>query len=565
MVDRAGAGFAGRHFTTLAALVLLAGLVVRGSGICDRGLLLFDEAIYMCQARFLAGAVRSIPLALRHGWVTHVRGQEPMSEERVALRERMEAAVDRGLYTWYPKETHCLLIALFSFVFGDTDWVGHAEGLVFGVLTLVLVLGLARSMYGARGALLAALVLALCPLHVMLSRRSLAEADGIFFLVAAVALARAAISGRPAPFRLLFVSGLSVGLSFTCNYRNVISPLILWSLVAAVAPAPNQPLAGARLRGFVWLSVGMVLPLLAWETLYVASFWLLDVPRSSQATYFELLLRAGTSLGAGKLGVGDLGTVPLFLQEYVGLPVLTLATAGLFLVVLTRRVEVAYLALPLAWGIAFVELRTQEQCLRYLGPLAPFLALAAGAVAGDVACVSRLGRLARAALPSVAAVAVLLHAAMDPHEWLSDRSGARATFAWLRERRESGECVRYFCPDNALAWYYDPPAHRWADFVPKNVENLRRRYEMGTRYIVLTPTVLTHYGMPDFFWPLIQVLGQRSLPREFEHPAGGLRYFAYELHQFGRVKTLEDTRLAAELLAREGTRIRVYDLRELLH
>ncbi|MBI3267550.1 MAG: hypothetical protein HYZ53_00900 [Planctomycetes bacterium] len=549
-----------RAFLALAAVLLLAGFAVRAWGIFDRQFLFFDEGVYGCQARYVAGAIRSFPLALRHGWLVHVRGEDAGSEGCKALRDRMEASVENGIYTIYPKETHGLLIALLSLALGDADWVAHAEALLFGLLTLGLVLWVGLALHGPAGALSATLVVALCPLHVMLSRHSLAEADSTFFLVAAVALLRAACRGARSPLRLLFLSGVATGICFTCNFRNAIAPVILWSLYGAELGAPARPLAGLRFRGLVWLCVGMLLPLFAWEAVYRFGQWLLGVPRGYAATYFELVFSWILGQGAPEFGFGEAGALPFFLQEYVGWPVLLCMTLGLWALARKRSADALLLAVPMAWLVAFYELRTRQQCIRYLGPAIPFLALAAGAAVTEAAWGSRVWAWRGAAVRFAVISVLLAQAIAGPHEWLADRAGTRDAFRWLRERRESGDCVRYFCPDNAFGWYYDPPAHRWADLLPPSIRILRKRYEMGTRYIVVTPTAYAHYRMPDYFWPLIQELGRRAPPVEFEHPAGGLPYFAYELHGFGQVVTLADTRQAAQFLAHEGGRIRVYDL-----
>ncbi|MBI3267547.1 MAG: glycosyltransferase family 39 protein [Planctomycetes bacterium] len=572
-----------RGFLLLAAAVLVAGFFVRAWGLFDRGLLLFDEGVYLCQARYVAGAIRSVPDALRHGWLAHVRGEAAQAPARVELRTQMATRVEAGMYPAYPKDTHCLLIALVFLTLGDADWAGHAVGLVFGVLTIGLVGVLGRSLYGDAAGVLAALALALSPLHLMLSRHSLAEADSIFFLVAAVALVRAALADARSPLRVLFFAGLATGLCFTSNFRNAIAPAIVWCAYGAGLLADRRPLGGLRFRGLTWLCVGMLLPLVAWEAAYLTGQWLLGQPYGRFPTYFQLVLHWILIQGAPEVGTGDWSSLPFFLREYVGWPVLLLAVVGGGVLVRARSLDGLYIALPLVWVIGFFELRTRQQCLRYLGPALPFLALAAGAAlrvrggseseAGvGVVVGTELGAPAGGARPGptpgaawatrcswAAAGAVLVGAVLGPWEWLGDRSGLPQVFALLRAHREKGECRRYFCQETPFALYYDPPVGH-CEPLPETLAALQERVRQGTRYLVVTSALLRFYRLPDYFLPLLREAHQRSTPMRVPHPAGGLPYLAYEHNMFGQTDTLADTRKAADALAQSGGTVWVYDL-----
>ncbi|MBI3267546.1 MAG: glycosyltransferase family 39 protein [Planctomycetes bacterium] len=546
----------------VAALVVVVGVGLRATGLRDRGLMFYDEGVYLGEGRFFAGAVRSVPLALRYGWL-RIFGGEPASSARVEeLQVRMRAEVVHGLYPWYPKNTHSFMIGLALLTFGDVDWAGHAVSLVFGALSIALVLLLGHSLYGTGGALLAGLVLALCPLHVLLSRRSFAETDSTFFLLGAVALMRPALRTRRFSLRTLFLAGLSTGLCFTCNHRNAIAPAIVWMLYGTSLLDPARPLAGLRFRGLVWLCVGMLLPLLAWETLYLAAFGLLDVRYGSLRTYFGQILFCANVQGAADFGFGDPESLLYLLREYVGWPILLLVALGLAREIRTRRSELLTVAIPLLWVIVFFQLRAREQCLRYLGAASPFLALAAGAALRSpyetwaTSPRQRRGRIAAASVGCVGAV--LLSAALTSRDWLSDRSGMARVIAWLHERQTARACRGYFCLDGPLAAYYDPPGDG-CEFLPSTLAALKARYVSGIRYVVVTPTLLLQHKTEGYFWPLLREVEKASPPVRLEHPAGALAYFAHE-HNLFVSSTLAETRATEVVLAARGGTVLIYDL-----
>ncbi|MBI3267824.1 MAG: glycosyltransferase family 39 protein [Planctomycetes bacterium] len=541
------------------AAVLLLALALRVYRLSERGIFLFDEGFVLCEARWYAGALRALPDAFRYAWRVHARSEDAAGEV-AGLHARMEAAVAAGRYPLDAKNTHNFLIGLGNLVFGDGDGIGNAEGVLFGLLTVALVLHLGQALYGPAGGLVSALVLAVCPLHVLLSRGSLAEADMIFFFVAAVALLRLAVTGGRRPLATLFLAGLATGLAFTSNKRLVVAAPAVWSLFGVLLLAPDRPLAGLRFRGLVWLSVGMALPLLGWEAVHRLGAWALaPQPYAEPESYFERLLQASSQLGVPASGLGDPDALFFFLREYTGWPVLLLVAAGVLREAVGRRSEGLYLVLPLLWVVGFFQFRTREQAIRYLGPALPFLALAAGAALRGGSEPSRVPALVRRSLPWATAAAVLAAAALGTHEWTLDRSGMGQAFRYLRERRAAGEQVAYFCADPPIAWTYDPPPI-FCDPIPETRKGLRRRYREGVRYLVVTPGLLALYPSPRYLAPLLARMAGVCPPVTFEHPAGRLPYLAYEHHLFGDVQSLADTRAIADYLAKEGGVVQVYDL-----
>ncbi|MBI3267548.1 MAG: glycosyltransferase family 39 protein [Planctomycetes bacterium] len=546
-------------FLLCAALILVCGVSLRTVGLGRRGLTLYDEGIYLCEARYVAGAVRSIPSALRYAWIARVAGEKAPGE-LAELKQRMSERVASGIYPIFHKNTHTLFLALLSFVTGEGDWLGSAVGALFGVATLLLVLVRVTACYGEAGGLLATLALALCPLHILECRSAMAEGDGTFLLVLASFLAHAAVRDAGAPLRKLFVAGVVTGLCFTVNYRLAVAPAVVTSIVGAGMLGADRPLAGRRLRACLWLGVGMLLPLLGWELIFRAGFWLLgEWPWGEQRTYFTRLCQYMDRQGLPELGVGDPSCLPFYFANYVGWPLVLLAACGFALEAWRQRSDALVAALPVCWLLAFLLLRSREQCLRYVGPVAPFFAVAAGALLRPSDGADRSNAWKRWVAGSVAGLALLAQSVVGPKEWLYDQSGLPATFAYLREARRPKPSWMYFYEDPPLAAYYDPPG-MWCEPVPRTFAEFKSRFEHGTRWLVVTPPMMTHYRFPPWFEDLVRDLDEKCPPREFAHPAGALPYFAYELSLYGKVTSFAESREAAEALALHGGTVRVYDL-----
>lgn len=549
-----------RGFKILACIaVVCLGTGVRMIGGANRGLLLWDEGMNLCEARYVAGALHAIPAVARIAWLTGVRGKVD-SPELQRLREEVGQAVAKGSYPCNARETHLLLTAVLLLIVGDADWVGNAESVIFAVLTLVLVFALGCSMYGESGGLLAALVLGLCPLHIFLSRGSLPESDAIFFLLAAVALVRHAVNVDRSPLSRLFLAGLAAGLSFSCNKRLVIVPLVVLSVFVGGQLESRRPLAGLRARGLLWLCVGMILPLLAWESVYRAAFWLLPVPGQEwRPTYFTTILYAGSALGLPAFGLGDSGSLPFFLGEYVGVGVVAVAISGLLLELSRGKADGLYVALPILWAVLFFQLRSHQQSVRYLGAAVPFIALAAGAVLRPIESLTRICKWGHAGLPWVALAGVLACALADRREWAQDRSGMPQVFAWLHQRCERRDCIGFVTSDAPLAWFYDPTPSTVVVHAFDSEAELYRHFRSGVRYLVVTPNVFLLRPSNPKLWLFLRDLHDHVRPIEFPHPGGRLPYLAHEHNTFSWDE-LAETQRRADQLARYGGTIRVYDL-----
>ena len=276
-----------------------------------------------------------------------------------------------------------------------------------GVVTVGLVYRLGERLFDRRVGLLAALFLAVTYLHVRESHFGVTDVAATCLLTAAaLAVVRAYRQGRPRDFVL---AGVWAGLATATKYIGIlmVAPVVL----AVVFRVREEHEPGQRLRR---LTVSLVTDRRPWIFLLylllafclTTPYALIDFQRFQQDVAFE-----ARHLEEGHMGLA----VPAWrahllrtLPHGVGLPLLALAMAGLVLGFRRsdrdRRQALAVLyLLPLLYLL--VALRGQTAFVRYMVPLAPFIALAAAQFfALWPAFRSRIHPRAIAALLAIAAV-----------------------------------------------------------------------------------------------------------------------------------------------------------------
>ncbi|WP_369263948.1 ArnT family glycosyltransferase [Streptomyces sp. R35] len=115
----------------------------------------------------------------------------------------------------------------------ESDWAARAVPALLGVVTVAMTYGLGRRLYGRRAALVAALLLAVMPYHVVVSRQVLLDAPMTLCATGALyCVVRYAES--PAP-RWLFAAGGMLGLTVLAKETSIV---FLGSLYAFFALTP---------------------------------------------------------------------------------------------------------------------------------------------------------------------------------------------------------------------------------------------------------------------------------------------------------------------------------------
>jgi hypothetical protein len=235
------------------------------------------------------------------------------------------------------------------------DGFERVAAAVLGVVTVGLVYELGRLLYGRRAGLVAALLMALMPYHVVVSRQVLLDGPmTLFATLALVLLTRFVLTGRPA---WLYGTGAAMGLTFLSKETSLV---LLGAIYAFLALTPELRV---RLRDLA-ISVGAMAIVIA---------------------PFPLSLKLAGHAGTGESYLTwqlfrrpnhDWLFYPATVPEAVGPLVLVAAGGGLWLLRRTSSWREALLLSWIAVPVAFFCLWPVKG-FQYLLPAAPAVALLA--------------------------------------------------------------------------------------------------------------------------------------------------------------------------------------------
>ncbi|EKD56039.1 MAG: hypothetical protein ACD_58C00313G0002 [uncultured bacterium] len=140
------------------------------------------------------------------------------------------------------------------YIFGLNDFAVRITPVVYGTLTVLLLFFLARRMFKNDGiGLLAALLLAISPWHIQLTRASFESSFSVFWVVMGVWFFVKAVDSEKLKLKWLFLSMIPLALSaYTYNSARIFTPLFL-----AVAFIYYRKLLLKRWQSVVWVVVFM--------------------------------------------------------------------------------------------------------------------------------------------------------------------------------------------------------------------------------------------------------------------------------------------------------------------
>jgi hypothetical protein len=312
----------------LAAMAIIMGSAV-GLRIWELGQVGFntDEAVYSGQAAAIAGAsiLKNIfPIFRAHPLLFHV-------------------------------------ILSLVFRFGVSDFTGRVVAVIIGLATVYLAYMLGDLLYGKNAGILAALILAVMPYHVVVSRQVLLDGPMVFFSTLTLyLLARFAKTGRPA---WLHAVGIGMGLTFLAKETGIILMAAIYAFLALSREIR------IRIIDLV-ISTGLVILMVA---PYPLSLLLGGGTRSGQQyLLWQLFRRANHPWDFYLL------TVP----PVIGILVIVIGLAGLWLLrkenTWRERLLICWILVP----VIFFDLWPTKG-YQYLLPIAPpFALLAARTLAG---------------------------------------------------------------------------------------------------------------------------------------------------------------------------------------
>jgi Dolichyl-phosphate-mannose-protein mannosyltransferase len=181
------------------------------------------------------GAVLVLATGLR---LWHLNSVGFNSDEAVYSGQGAAIANEPGLADLFPVfRAHPLLVQTFlslGWRLGLHTGFERLVSVVAGVITVYLVYELGRQLYGRRTGLIAALLIAVMPYHVVVSRQVLL--DGPMTMLATLTLlllVRFVLSGRPA---WLYATGAAMGLTFLAKETSIV---LLFAIYAFLALTPE--------------------------------------------------------------------------------------------------------------------------------------------------------------------------------------------------------------------------------------------------------------------------------------------------------------------------------------
>ena len=517
---QSGTEASGRRVLLAALVVVLAWAgLLRFTGITGSRLLLCDESYYLLEARRIVGQVHACEKIWqiwrrdRPAGLIHLQPPE---------KAEIEALAGDGYGQIGGRFGHDLLLAAGLLSGLPEVWGGHLIAALFGFATVLMIVAWSARAWGARAALFAGAVLGGSVVHLAYSRSVLCESDAIFFLIASlVAYANALAAPPERRTAWTLASGFAFGLAFVCNMRAV---PVVYALVAfeITELAPRRSLL--RLITF---GAAAVVPLALAESLFHILFLFSGAAGVllTRQSYVHSILWQFTRLHGGVMSpgtnLGQYGRYVASLENPLALVVWALGLAALaFHATRPGRAPERLLATAALALIGYWESAVGFKCLRYISPVVPLLALAAG-LAFSQALAAVDVRAPRLAAPLTLALALLLvtSSSLTWSAWQGERPGYRDVADWLATQ---GRCRIIATQANYFRLRFP-----LADVeLASGLEQVKELHARGFRWYVDC--------YQKYHWPerpaLLQVQKELSRvpPRAFPQPMAGTPFNWYE-------------------------------------
>jgi hypothetical protein len=251
-------------YVGLALIILTLAVVLRFTYLIDQGVLEFDEG-------WLIEVAQRSAIELSHG------GLKSFSDHKSS-------------------HTSWASLLLSFRLFGISPSSIQYPFALYGVLGVVSVMWLAALAYGQRTSLLAGLLLAVSPMHVLYSRTVVIETPGATFVLLAYAFLFLSIRRKAGSEYTVgcLLGGIAMGLAVTANYKAVVGCLVPLLALCFLARSGRR-----FVRSACAYLVGFLVVLLAWDLA-------LRVVFPGSGGYVHAFLSTDKSAFRGFGSVGDL-------------------------------------------------------------------------------------------------------------------------------------------------------------------------------------------------------------------------------------------------------------------
>lgn len=377
------------------------------------------------------------------------------SDEAVYAGQAASIAGDAQLQPYFPIfRAHPMLFQTTLSViyqFGTSPLAGRLLSVAFGLGTVVLTYRLGAILYGRRAGAVAALILAVMPYHVIVSRQVLLDTPMVFFAtLALLLLARFAQGGQVGA---LYAASAVLGLTIITNERSLVLLASVYLFLALASPH-RLHLRHLAISAVIFVSVVIPYP--------VSVLFSGKQTTGSQFLAWQLFRRANH----------DLGFYPSTVPAAIGALVVAAAAAALWrarrAISWRETLLICWMAIP----IVYFQLWPVKG-FQYLLPVAPvFAVLAARWVTSLGARDWQVGQRTITGLQMALGATVLIAGVGAWNSWTAvDPSAASSSFlagsGGVPGGREAGEWVRDNSPEgseflalgpsmaNIIQWYGD--------------------------------------------------------------------------------------------------------------
>lgn len=334
--------------------------------------------------------------------------------------------------------------------FAKLYMAGRIVAVALGILTVYLVYALGRRTYGRRAGILAALFMAVLPIHVMHSKFIAVDVPATFFVVLALIFAMRIADGLK--LRDYILAGLFAGLAAGTKYNAAL--VLLSPLVAHLATDKASPIRRALNPKQLGIIAGAVTGFLIGTPGYI-----LDAGQFRHDFRFEVHhARTGHGLLFTNTGSGFIYHVTHSLWPGMGIPLLILAGIGLLYALKKRTASDLVLLVFLIAYYAVIG-AAQVRFARYTIPILPVLVLLAARVSADLMSRFFSGRAISKSLGYVTALILVAIAGYT----LAYSAAIDRMFASADTRDQAVDWIAQNVPQGAsiglptVPWFYTPP------------------------------------------------------------------------------------------------------------
>lgn len=358
---------------------------------------------------------------------------------------------------------------------------GRLIALALGVLTVYLVYLLGKRAYGRRTGLLAALLMAILPIHVMHSKFMAVDVPATFFITLALLFAVRIPEGHR--LRDYLLSGLFAGLAAGTKYNAGL--VILSPIVAHLGSGELSRAISHKAR-----PVLRVLSPKMWAVLTTgAAGFLIGTPgailnygRFSHDFAFEVLhARTGHGLVFAQTGSGFVYHIVHSLWPGMGLPLMFLAGLGI-LYALYRRTPAGLALMAFALVYYVVIGIAQVRFARYIIPLLPVMAVLGARPVADLLNKRNWAIRYLTAIILTVAIGYTLFYSLALDRVMASTDTRDQADRWIRANVPTGSSIAF----PTIPWFYTPPLDPYFG-LPMPSERLDRITEVTDYSLIVNP------------------------------------------------------------------------------